>query len=125
MPSAAGIIMATGIMTMANDMLQDSNGGINVPVSAMMDNFPWRVIPATAIAAGIFYGFEQVNASAAKAIAALAFFTAFVIPKYDVVDMYGNPTGAKPADSKKSSPLDTLLKITGNPGAYYTMKGVN
>ena len=125
MPSAAGIIMATGIMTMANDMLQDSNGGINVPLSAMMDNFPWRVIPATAIAAGIFYGFEQVNASAAKAIAALAFFTAFVIPKYDVVDMYGNPIGAKPADSKKSSPLDTLLKITGNPGAYYTMKGVN
>jgi len=125
MPSAAGIIMATGIMTMANDMLQDSNGGLNVPVSSMMDNFPWRVIPATAIAAGIFYGFEQVNASAAKAIAALAFFTAFVIPKYDVVDMYGNPTGAKPADGKKSSPLDTLLKVTGNPGAYYTMKGVN
>lgn len=125
MPSAAGIIMATGIMTMANDVVQDNSGSLNVPASAMMDNFPWRVIPATAIAAGIFYGFEQINASAAKAVAALAFFTAFVIPKYDVVDMYGNVTGAAPSDSHKSSPLDTLLKITGNPGAYYTMKGIN
>lgn len=125
MPSAAGIIMATGIMTIANDIVQDSGGNLNVPASAMMDNFPWRVIPATAIAAGIFYGFEQINASAAKAIAALAFFTAFVIPKYDVVDIYGNTTGQKPQDARKSSPLNTLLKITGNPGAYYTMKGVN
>lgn len=117
--------MATGVMTIANDMVQDTTGGLNVPVSAMMDSFPWRVIPATAIAAGIFYGFEQINAGAAKAIAALAFFTAFVIPKYDVVDMYGNTTGQKAQDSNKSSPLDTLLKITGNPGAYYTKKGVN
>lgn len=109
---------------MANDVVQDSSGSLNVPASAMMDNFPWRVIPATAIAAGIFYGFEQINASAAKAIAALAFFTAFVVPKYDVVDKFGRQSGIQPTDAK-TSPLGTLLKITGNPGGSMYIKGVN
>jgi hypothetical protein len=123
MPSAAGIIMATGIMTMANDIVQDESGSLNVPASAMMDNFPWRVIPATAIAAGIFYGFEQVNASAAKGLAALAFLTAFIAPRYDIVDQFGRQTG-QPRDAK-TSPLGTLLKVTGNPGGSMYIKGVN
>jgi hypothetical protein len=124
MPSAAGIIMATGIMTMVNDIVQDGSGNLNVPASAMMDNFPWRVIPATAIAAGIFYGFEQVNASAAKGLAALAFLTAFIAPRYDIVDQFGNQTGVQPRDAK-TSPLGTLLKVTGNPGGSMYIKGVN
>jgi hypothetical protein len=124
MPNAAGIIMATGIMTMVNDMVQDDSGSLNVPATAMVDNIPWRVIPATAIAAGIFYGIEQMNASVAKALAALAFVTAFTLPKYDIVDQFGNATGAM-SQTKKTSPLGTLLKVTGNPGGAVFIKGIN
>lgn len=124
MPSAAGIIMATGIMTIINDMVQDDSGNIAIPATTMMDNIPWRVVPATAIAAGIFYGIEQVNASVAKGIAALAFFTAFVVPNYDLVDQFGNKTGQQ-THTHATSPLGTLLKITGNPGGSQFIKGLN
>jgi hypothetical protein len=106
MPSAAGIIMATGAMTAINGMVQDQTGSLNIPPTAMIDNIPWRVIPATAIAAGIFFGIEQVNASVAKGLATLAFFTAFT---------YMKPLASNTwqTDSGKSNPLGTLLKMTG------------
>lgn len=116
--------MGTGIMTMLNDMAQDDSGNLNVPVPTMIDNIPWRVIPATAIAAGIFYGIEQMNASVAKGLAALALFTAFISSRFDIVDQFGNSTGTL-SQSKKTSPLGTLLKITGNPGGAVYIRGNN
>lgn len=98
--------MVTGIMTGVNGMVQDASGNINIPATTMIDNIPWRVVPATAIAAGIFYGLEQMNASVAKGLAALAFFTAFAYIKPI------STTGWQTA-SGKSNPLGTLLKITG------------
>jgi hypothetical protein len=111
MPAAAGIVMATGLMTMINDMVQDSRGDINIPATAMIDNIPWKVIPATAIAAGLFYGLEQVNASVAAGLAALAFMTAFIVPVYNGNDV-------------KTSPLGTLLKISGNQNGRQFIKGI-
>lgn len=91
-------------MTIVNDMVQDNTGSLAVSPTDMIDNVPWRVIPATAIAAGIFYGIEQLNAGVAKALAALAFVTAFV----SSIDQ--STTSLK----YHSPPLGTLLKITGD-----------
>jgi hypothetical protein len=104
MPSAAGIIIATGAMTLGNDFLQaqappDPNAPGNV---AARVNF--RVIPATAIAAGLFYAFEQASAPVAKGLAWIIFATAFAFP--------AESWGA--ADKSKTSPLGTLLGLTGN-----------
>lgn len=115
--------MATGIMTIVNNMVQDDTGNVAIPATTMLDNVPWRVIPATAIAAGIFYGIEQLNSGVATVLAGLAFFTAFTVPEYDIVDQFGNRTG-QTSSSHKSSPLGTLLKITGNPGGSSLQRGL-
>ena len=90
---------------MANTMVQDEHGGLNVPATTMIDNIPWRVIPATAIAAGIFYGLEQMNAGLAKTLAALAFITSFALRRPDYQGW--------PANAGRRTPLETLLKTTG------------
>lgn len=111
MPSAAGIIVATGIMTLVNDMMQDENGNFLTKDTDMIDHIQWRVIPATAIAAGIFYGIEQINPGVATGLAAIAFFTAFV-------------SSSQASGPQKSyahyAPLGTLLKLTGQTQAAQT-----
>lgn len=92
-------------MTLGNDFLQaqapaDPNAPGNV---AARVNF--RVIPATAIAAGLFYLFEQASAPVAKGLAWIVFATAFAFPAE-------NWTGAS---MHASSPLGTLLSMTGTP----------
>lgn len=105
MPSAAGIIVATGIMTIANEMIQDNMGNLATTDTALIDNIPWRVIPATAIAAGIFYGIEQINSGVATGLAALAFVTAFITSSH---------ASTNPNTYSHSSPLGTLLKLVGD-----------
>jgi hypothetical protein len=69
MNKAAGIILTTGAITLANEALTapytysktDSLAAIN-----------WRVVPATAVAALLFTGLSTVNPEIATALAGLA-----------------------------------------------------
>lgn len=94
--------MATGVMTIANDALQG-----NAPLTTVADRINWKVIPATAVAAGIFYGFEQINEKVATGLAAVAFITAFAgfLPGYQTSGFYQG--------GGKTSPLGTLLSAFG------------
>lgn len=94
--------MATGAMTIANDALQG-----NAPLTTVADRINWKVIPATAVAAGIFYGFEQINEKVAVGLAAVAFITAFAgfIPGYETSSFYQG--------GGRTSPLGTLMSAFG------------
>jgi len=121
MPSAAGIIIATGAMTIANDALTGDK-----PLSEAADNIQWKVVPATLVAAGIFYALEQANSGLAKGLAWLALFTAFV----------GGDTLGRPelTGGKKTTPLGTLMEVFGysyeyksgvfQPGTKFIEQGV-
>lgn len=76
MPSAAGIIITAGAITMANEALSVpyTPGNTNV-----LKGINWRVIPATAIAAFMFSGLESVNEQIAKMLAGLALLTTLVV----------------------------------------------
>lgn len=107
MPSAAGIIIATGVMTLANDFLQSQNPpDPKAPVASQVN---FKVIPATAIAAGLFYLFEQASAPIAKGLAWIIFATAFAFPA-EHQGFFAGTTGGT-----KMSPLQTLLSMTGTP----------
>jgi hypothetical protein len=106
MPSAAGIIMATGVMTIANDALQN-----DAPLTTVVDRINWKVIPATAVAAGIFYAIEQINGPFGRGLAWVAFVTAFMGGE----SYFG-------IGQTKLSPMGTLLKVFNapikNPGIH-------
>jgi len=110
--------MATGAMTLVNDAIQKPGGGFMPGGDAnIIANINWRIIPATAIAAGIFWGIEQLNAGIAKGLAMLAFGTALIVPIHDSND---------PNDNMKLAPMGTLLQATtGSPaaGGYVFFKG--
>lgn len=77
MASAAGIIIAAGTLTLANEAISaplDANG---VPTSAPIN---WRVIPATAVAALLFYGIEQLNHTLGVGLASMALITTLITP---------------------------------------------
>jgi hypothetical protein len=104
MPSAAGIIIATGVMTLGNDFLQSQNPpDPKAPVASQVN---FRVIPATAIAAGLFYILEQASAPIAKGLAWIIFAVAFAFPA-EHSGFYTDSSGFK------LSPLQTLLSMTG------------
>ena len=67
MSSAPGIAVIAGTATFGNEWLQTNKPN-------------WKVIPATAIAALIFAGFEKVNQPAARGLAALALVTTLIAP---------------------------------------------
>lgn len=112
MPSAAGIIIVTGAMTLGNDFLQaQAPVDPKAPVASQVN---FRVIPATAIAAGLFYLLEQASAPIAKGLAWIIFATAFAFPA-EHAGFFEGSTG------NKMSPLQTLLNMTGTkvgPGQY-------
>lgn len=60
-------------MTVANDAFQH-----NAPLSSISDTINWRVVPATAVAAGVFFGLSQINEPMATGLAWLTFLTAFI-----------------------------------------------
>lgn len=117
MPSAAGIILATGGMTLANEFLQ--NQGPVDPTAPVASKVDWKIIPATAIAAVIFFGIEQLSAPVAKGLAYLTFFTAFV--GGDLLDSkYATRTVPDPNHPGQviekqgfTTPMGTLLKTFG------------
>lgn len=83
-------------MTLTNEFVQSKTStNPNHPIASVVN---WKVIPATAIAAGIFYGFDQVNSRIATALAAAAFITAFA---------FIAPNGGG------TSPLGTLMTMSG------------
>ena len=97
---------------MANEAVQN-----DVPLSQATDKLNWKIVPATAIAAAIFFGLEQVNADVAKALATLVFITAFF--GGDVLNNPNYKSGsvdAKGYHSGNLTPLGTLLRATGNAG---------
>ena len=96
MTSAAGIIVAIGVMRIANHALDS-----NQPLSTVADKIDWKVIPATAVVAGIFYGLEQAFPKPAVGLAMLAFFTAFITPDHII------------GGNLATSPLGTLRKMVG------------
>lgn len=98
MASAAGIILATGIMTLGNELLQaKSTPDPKAPVASEVN---FRVIPATAIAAGVFYMLEQASEPIAKSLAWIVFFTAFAFP----AQPFGGPGYL--------TPLNMLINMT-------------
>lgn len=116
MPTAAGIIIATGAMTLANGALSK-----NQPLSTVADKINWKIIPATAIAAGIFYGLEEAFGKAAVGLAWLAFFTAAITPYTSTGGIPGLPLTGHFLYGNGSdignSPLGTLVEIvTGKAG---------
>jgi hypothetical protein len=76
MASAAGIIITAGAITLANEAVSVpyTPGNTNV-----LKGINWRVIPATAIAAFMFSGLENVNAQVAKGLAAMALLTTLLV----------------------------------------------
>lgn len=96
MPSAAGIIIATGTMRVANHALDS-----NQPLTTVVDKIDWKVIPATAIAAVMFYALSQASEQVATALAAIVLFTAFITPDHSV------------GGNLATSPLGTLMKLSG------------
>jgi hypothetical protein len=112
MPSAAGIIIATGAMTLANEFLQSQNPpDPKAPVASQVN---FRVIPATAIAAGLFYILEQASAPIAKGLAGIVFLTAFAFP----AESWYMPVGQ--TKTPHLSPLGTLMQVSGisNPNGW-------
>lgn len=76
MATAAGIIMLTGGITLANEAL---GAPYEQTATDVIGHINWRVIPATAVAALIFSGIEKVNAPAGKGLAALALLTTLFV----------------------------------------------
>jgi hypothetical protein len=76
MASAAGIIIAAGAITLANEAVSVpyTPGNTNV-----LKGINWRVIPATAIAAFMFSGLEAVNPTVGRGLAVVALFTTLVV----------------------------------------------
>jgi hypothetical protein len=77
MASAAGIIIAAGAITLANEAVSVpyTPGNTNV-----LKGINWRVIPATAIAAFMFSGLESVNGPLGRGLAAVALVTTLIVP---------------------------------------------
>jgi hypothetical protein len=76
MANAAGIIIAAGAITLVNEAVSVpySPGNTNV-----LKGMNWRVIPATAIAAFMFSGLENVNPTAARGLAVVALMTTLLV----------------------------------------------
>lgn len=77
MATAAGIILVAGALSLTNEALdaQYVQGKTNV-----LGSINWRVIPATAVAAIMFAGLEQINATFAKGLAGIVVVTTLLHP---------------------------------------------
>lgn len=92
MPSAAGLILTAAAITAANE-------AIFVPASTgrpLWQDFNWRLVPATAVAAMVLTGLEKVSEPLGKGLAALALLSVLVVP-------FGNAP----------SPLENVSKYLG------------
>lgn len=72
MATAAGIIFTAGAITLANEILAVPPGQQTQVYAASIN---WKVIPATAIAAGLFTGLSELSEPVAKRLAWLVLFT--------------------------------------------------
>jgi hypothetical protein len=77
MATAAGIILTAGGITLANDAL---NAPYTQGATSVVKSINWRVIPATAVAALIFAGIEQVNGQLGRGLAYIALVTTLIVP---------------------------------------------
>jgi hypothetical protein len=92
MPSAAGLILTAALITAANE-------AIFIPASQdkpLWQDFNWRLVPATAVAALALTGLEKLSEPLGKGLAALALLSTLIVP-------FGNAP----------SPLENLSKMLG------------
>jgi hypothetical protein len=104
MNSAAGLILATGAITLANEALDAPYSKGVTPVATYIN---WRIIPATGVAALIFTGLNDINPKLAKMLAGLSLFTVLFVqfgnsvpPVEHLAELMGylpTPKGATPA----------------------------
>jgi hypothetical protein len=73
MGPAADIILITGTITVANDL-------VFAPVAGSAVSFNWRVLPATGIAALLIDGLSKLNPQIALGVAVTALITALFVP---------------------------------------------
>jgi hypothetical protein len=73
MGPAADIILITGTITVANDL-------VFAPVAGSAVSFNWRVLPATGIAALLVDGLSKINPQIALGVAVTALITALFVP---------------------------------------------
>lgn len=73
MGPAADIILVTGGITAANEVLFS-------PLAGKGASFNWRLIPATAIAALLLEGLSKLNPQIALGVAVTALITALFVP---------------------------------------------
>lgn len=69
MPSASGLIVAAGAITLGNEML---NARYQKGHTDVLSAINWRVVPATAVAALLFGGLDTVDHEVAVGLAAVA-----------------------------------------------------
>src|SRR6185312_7452762 len=72
MATPAGIIFAAGGITMLNEALSVPANGTTADILKALN---WKVIPATAIAAGLFTGLSELSQPVATRLAWLVFVT--------------------------------------------------
>lgn len=76
MAESTGLILATAGIVAANQLiLEPSANG-----KPMFQEFNWKLIPATAIAAVLLAGFEQLAPAFGKGMAGLALLAVLVLP---------------------------------------------
>jgi hypothetical protein len=73
MGPAADIILLTGVITTANELLFAPGAGGSA-------SFNWRIIPATGIAAILLEGLSKLNPQIALGISVTALITALFVP---------------------------------------------
>jgi hypothetical protein len=76
MPDAAGMVLAAGGIVAANE-------AIFVPVlshKGVLENFNWRIVPATVVLAITLTGLEKLSPPLGKTLAGLVLLAALTIP---------------------------------------------
>ena len=74
MSETTGIVLATGAITAANELIFAPLAGHGTP----WKDFNWRIIPATGVFALAMYGLEQVSPKLAVGISVTALITALL-----------------------------------------------
>ncbi len=76
MAESTGLILATAGIVAANQLILEPAAN----KQPLFQSFNWKLIPATAIAAVLLAGFEQLSPQFAKGLAGLALLSVLIVP---------------------------------------------